>query len=196
MTPQQFDEQMARIRGAFGTKPYDSPQRVELIWNAVQLVDYADFVAMVSTMIGSMRKPPIPLDFAESAKSKRRYVANNSAPMGVTCDRCHDLGLLRVVDVEQKLDSLVLCSCDQGSRQAWKLPKINAKIQKAFTVARLPDSWFKPDEVKAGSDSKIVIDGVTRKMGEIRNRVNKAQEFWAEWGAIFDDAPDNYMRDR
>lgn len=72
MSPKFFDTQMSKIRAAFPNGFYDEV-RIEMIWNHVQALDESEFAKIINHMIGSLRKPPVPIDFIEQAKSSRRY---------------------------------------------------------------------------------------------------------------------------
>jgi len=83
-------------------KHFDSPGRTELIWGIVKDVEGADFHSAVTTMIESMRKPPMPADFRDAIKGCK---VTSTSSLGVemeeaNCKDCMDSGLVPLVRKE------------------------------------------------------------------------------------------------
>lgn len=105
------------------------------------------------------------------------------------CDRCGDLGILRIRNTEQDLDALVCCLCDWGKEkiQIWRLPRLTKKIESAFEVTRCPPEWFRPENAKGSVPRGSFEATIKKKRDEWIATVRRAESFWVEWGNVFTD---------
>lgn len=106
----------------------------------------------------------------------------------MTC--CGQLGILRVRNDEQGMDSLVYCGCSWSNMdiQPWELPILNSKIKSAFTIEHCPREWFIPDNapntILRGPDFD---ETVSPKIQSWHGRLKAAETFWKDWGTVFED---------
>lgn len=114
------------------------------------------------------------------------------------CERCKNLGIVRVQNIEEKLDSLVYCTCEWAKlpSQVSGIPVINKKISDAFSVTACPLTWFLPDNERGTVPAGWLDPSVREKIHEWTIRLNEAKKFWDQWGPVFEDVPYHHMRDR
>lgn len=174
ISQEQFDMQMNRLRDVW-PRSYDNSTQIELIWNICQPLEFGEFVEIITHMLASMRKPPLPIDFGEAAKSRRRYTSGEPEIRGMRCAACEDLGVLRFQSLD--FDALVLCSCSAGKEQLWRLPMVSANMKREGTVTKCPVEWFKPT---GGWDPK----GGFENGKDWGTRVRKSIKDWEEHGLI------------
>lgn len=178
ITTEQFNFQMDRLRESW-PKAFDSANRVEMIWDICKVLEFGDFVETVNTMISSMRRHPVPIDFSEAVKSKRRYVNNPTAIENrILCGYCGDLGIVRVVFVAGQRETLALCECPKGADQYWKLPVATANLKREATIEKLPIDWFKPSMEGWRQET------VDQQAVSFGTRVRDAIKFWDENGVV------------
>lgn len=112
------------------------------------------------------------------------------------CSRCENLGVVRVLNEEQQLDSLCSCGCywaNFATVKVWQLPTLNRKIEQAFKVQRCPLVWFLPDNEKGSVPRGELLPSLSRYADQWAVRVRAAQGFWSNWSTIFDDYPGHWM---
>lgn len=66
MTYPEFEIQMKRVFSEFDQKFY-GPEKMKLIWNAVQVLPSRQFEKVVSELIANFRQAPLPKDFRDAA---------------------------------------------------------------------------------------------------------------------------------
>lgn len=179
MTEEQFNTQMTRLAGVFGKSHYQNDQRMEMIWQTVKSLEYFDFISVVDSMIGNMRKAPLPIDFAEAIKSKRRYSPEQNNPNLQFCEMCKGLGFLRAMQIDGDVETLVNCTCSVGKLEIWSFPILNTKLRTMFKTECVPAAWFKYDETK-----KISQESVKPMVDQWKARIRAAEKYWQEWGEI------------
>lgn len=104
--------------------------------------------------------------------------------------QCDELGVLRVTNTEQEMDSLVYCGCEWSRlpSQIWILPQLNRKISTAFSVERVPLAWFLPDNERESVPRGTIFDeSLVSKIQAWHKRLKDAEGFWTGWGNIFED---------
>ena len=106
-----------------------------------------------------------------------------------SCKRCRNLGILRIQNKAQELDSLVFCSCDwsEEAAQLWQIPRVSKKIEEAFEVSCCPLMWFLPDNERESVPRGTMVSSIEQKALEWRARMLEAKDFWANWAGIFED---------
>lgn len=121
----QLRIQLDRLADTYGDKSF-SAQREELIWEAVEGLEYAQVIKIVDEFIGKSRNAPLPNDFSEAAKqytkSKNRYALGEHKPHDeAKCQDCLDSGLVEL-ERNQKYESWAKwaqghapCHCSRGS---------------------------------------------------------------------------------
>lgn len=114
------------------------------------------------------------------------------------CDRCQCLGIVRVENKEQGLDSLAYCNCEyaRSGTQLWKIPQLNKKIAGAFTVTHCPLMWFLPDNERESVPRGWLVSSIDDKVIEWKARMTEAEKFWKDWGTLFDERPTHHMDNR
>jgi len=103
------------------------------------------------------------------------------------CDRCGNLGLLRMTVNGTNQETLGYCRCDFScmSMQIWKLPKVNAKLVSVFKVEQCPAEWFRPNNSRKSLVRGSVLATIGPKVENWRTRVKAAEQFWIEYGDVF-----------
>lgn len=166
-----------RLQGLFGKKAFEG-ERGDMIWETVRSLSVSDFVSMIDQMIASMRKPPMPQDFKEAIKGRRRYVDESTRPSVDDCRICERSGIVRAMHSEEGVDTLVLCSCKEGARQQWSLPIINDKVRAIFKISPLPVEWFRP--IRAPKS----VDEMRPTIQDWKKRIRAAELYWQKWGGV------------
>lgn len=120
----QLRIQIDRLIDTYGDKAFSS-QREELIWEAIQGLEYAQVIKMIDEFISRMRNAPLPSDFSESAKQYSRkvgYALGENKPIEIAnCKACLDSGLKGVKvqrDTYEKggfVSGYGPCHCDRGA---------------------------------------------------------------------------------
>lgn len=174
MTEDQFRNEIGRLVIAFGDNVFDS-QRLHLIrlWIKFESFPHLDFIRIVDGFIANRKKsdPPLPQAFRDAAGRIQRHKHQESGPYIPDCQKCLDVGVLRV-DHEPSLN-LALCDCDHGFKQPWKLPRNGADIVRKH--APLPPQEFKPNFTVNGQNLQKAI---RERVAWWREKVRHAEDCW------------------
>lgn len=105
----------------------------------------------------------------------------------MNCEKCRNLGIVRVQNKEESLDSLAYCGCSwsSGPSMIWKIARMNQRIAQAFEVTPVPVVWLRPDAEKRSVPRGSLISTIEGKAEEWALRVREAEKFWADWGTVF-----------
>lgn len=100
VTKPQLDIQIDRLIETFGEKFFSS-QRIVMIWDAVEGLEYASVISIVDEFISSAKHPPLPKDFSIAAKDYKRDLVSFSlgehAPFeSAKCLDCGDSGFVHI----------------------------------------------------------------------------------------------------
>lgn len=108
-----------------------------------------------------------------------------------SCNRCGDLGILRLTTDHGQVNSLCFCVCEWSrlTCQIWKLPRLNRKIESSFEIAKCPLEWFLPDNERGTIPRGQMLASIGKISDRWRERLRDAEEFWKEYGPVFDDRP-------
>jgi hypothetical protein len=118
ITRAQLGVQIDRLVDTYGDKAF-SDQRVHLIWEAVEHLDYANVITLVDAFIRSEKNPPLPADFATAAREFRpqgkRYALGEIQPREIArCWDCGDSGFLQFTN--QRCSGSCPCHCIRGEQ--------------------------------------------------------------------------------
>ena len=91
------------------------------------------------------------------------------------CELCKNIGVIKVR--HEGMGTLALCSCEQGQRQPWGLPKLN----ELGKIERHSLSW---EAFHPGVHAKEISDeGIKRFIGERvewwREKIKTAEAYWS-----------------
>lgn len=176
ITRDQLKIQIDRLCDTYGDKPF-SAQREELIWEAIQGLEYAQVIKMVDEFIGRSRNAPLPNDFSEAAKQYTRkslYALGEDRPHDqAKCQDCLDSGLIEL-ERQPKYESWAKwaqghapCHCERGAEiiPAGKRrknpvdfgPQFNVSWLESYRVKRKPKLTVArgPDDDRGGGDGGV-----------------------------------------
>lgn len=134
----QLSLQLDRLIDTFGDKAF-SDQRVALIWEVVEGLEYSQVIAVVDEFLKRSRYAPLPGEFSDALKdarrSRRQFALGDLQPIEIAkCWDCADSGFIRVVrkrDYESwaKWDSgSAPCHCHRGRMAIEAARKLKSPI--------------------------------------------------------------------
>lgn len=105
-------------------------------------------------------------------KARALLMARHEIPQDIArlpCERCHDVGVLKLRHKKEKFRSMCLCDCDEGKRQTWKLPVFDETQMAEFEIE---------DFKKHGKQGETYWDAAKVWSEQIK----MAQQFWEGQG--------------
>lgn len=161
VTRDQFSVQLDRLIATFGDKAF-SDQRVHLIWEALDGLDYANVITITSGFIRESRYAPLPADFAKAAREFRRnrrlYALGEIQPAAsCVCMDCGDSGFVRVARKDSHEAWAVWrigsapCHCDRGRQ----LIEAGRRMRSPTDFGpQFEDRWLKSYEIMPAWDNR------------------------------------------
>lgn len=166
----QFQEQMQRCIGIWG-KSHFNENRVGRIWHIVKSLSARDFEGIVDTMLDNMRYAPLPKDFQDASRSKRRYITQKPDPVSYDCTDCFDMGYLRW-ETPKLHYCAIRCHCTAGGRQRHTIPQAPQHSK----AKPWDSSLFRPN--KPIEHDGITISHMSEKIEWWRRVLLNSAAFW------------------
>lgn len=122
-------------------------------------------------------------EFANIIRSRHRVgIQDKAQEIPIICNACDDLGVIRAIATDQSHESLLRCSCWEGSRSSWDMPQYTTSWAPLYRREKCPVSWFKPQRhegpiIKKGG---LFVSDVERKMEYWRAKISLAEQFWKQ----------------
>jgi len=144
MTQDHFMMEMRRVMETYGDRFYPEP-KLSRIWKFVEPIEWLEFKGIVDVMLDTMRSAPLPDHFRAAALPFIRSGQVINLNVEKTCSICADLGWLNYGYSDKLI--LILCSCDTGTENQARHPKIpQAGPNEVREMAKLDPKLFIPSE--------------------------------------------------
>lgn len=89
-----------------------------------------------------------------------------------SCKACDELGIIRVKDLTDGIETLMRCDCQDGKNSLRDLPQWEPKLSSIFEKSKCPVDWFKPE--KSGD----VMESVLQKVEYWNAKLSIAEQYW------------------
>lgn len=105
---------------------------------------------------------------------KARAISDVIEPIGLSCTKCWDSGLVWV-DIDG-YSAWAYCRCFNGTQKSigklWALPIFDYEMERLFKAKAFPVKAFKP------SSFKSFENGLNSKVNDFKKSIRESEKFW------------------